>query len=97
MPCTILYSIETGWLTPFNLTVGNSNWTNKWNVNKHEWKKYRNFAIFDCITVNKSIFWQNCLTVQINLTWQSSQEISSGALSEELLETRYNELEIYQG
>ena len=29
-PSTILYSIEICWLNPFNLTIGNSNWTNEY-------------------------------------------------------------------
>ena len=40
----------------FNLTSGNSNWPNEWNVNKNYWKKYLNFAVFDRITVNELFF-----------------------------------------
>ena len=51
--CIILYSIEIGWLTLFSLTLGNSNWTNKWNVNKSEGKKYLDFAVLHSLGIAK--------------------------------------------
>ena len=54
---------ETGWLTPFNLTVGNSNWTNEWNVNMWEGKKYLDFAVFCLIkAMYNLVFYWNWLT-----------------------------------